>query len=140
MARLDPRNRSGVTRFKQVFRQLDSDRTRPVRGGYLESPLDELRVVMKRFRFVRVPGLPRFTGGAVGYLGYDAAAWFEPVMLQPEGEIEDDHPLGILLTLRCNSFGEQVARGVTRAALAHPVLGGLRLTLAQGSSWGQRQD
>ena len=26
-----------------------------------------------------VPELPRFTGGAVGYLGYDAAAWFEPV-------------------------------------------------------------
>ena len=26
-----------------------------------------------------MPDLPRFTGGAVGYLGYDAAHWFEPV-------------------------------------------------------------
>ncbi len=25
-----------------------------------------------------VPGLPRLTGGAVGYFGYDAAPWFEP--------------------------------------------------------------
>ncbi|HKY29474.1 MAG TPA: hypothetical protein VJM12_16165, partial [Pyrinomonadaceae bacterium] len=26
------------------------------------------------------PGLAPFAGGAVGYLGYDAAAWFEPVL------------------------------------------------------------
>jgi len=30
-----------------------------------------------------VPGLPRFTGGAVGYLGYDAVPWFEPVPVPP---------------------------------------------------------
>ena len=34
---------------------------------------------MAGFHSPFVPGLPRFTGGAVGYLGYDAAAWFEPV-------------------------------------------------------------
>jgi anthranilate synthase component 1 len=28
-----------------------------------------------------VSGLPRFTGGAVGYLGYEAARWFEPSAL-----------------------------------------------------------
>lgn len=28
----------------------------------------------------RRPGLAPFAGGAVGYLGYDAAAWFEPVL------------------------------------------------------------
>src|SRR5262249_34676777 len=27
-----------------------------------------------------VPDLPRFTGGAVGYLGYGAASWFEPIL------------------------------------------------------------
>jgi anthranilate synthase component 1 len=37
---------------------------------------------MAGFHAPFVPGLPRFTGGAVGYLGYDAAAWFEPVRLQ----------------------------------------------------------
>jgi anthranilate synthase component 1 len=41
-----------------------------------------LRELMAGLSSPFVPGLPRFTGGAVGYLGYDAAAWFEPVKLQ----------------------------------------------------------
>jgi len=40
-----------------------------------------LRSLMADFRSPYVPELPRFTGGAVGYLGYDAAEWFEPVPL-----------------------------------------------------------
>jgi anthranilate synthase component 1 len=48
-----------------------------------------IRELMAGFHSPFVPGLPRFTGGAVGYLGYDAAAWFEPVELQP-AEGEDD--------------------------------------------------
>src|SRR5918993_937119 len=49
-----------------------------------------LRELMAGFHAPFVPGLPRFTGGAVGYLGYDAAAWFEPVELQARAEIQDD--------------------------------------------------
>jgi anthranilate synthase component 1 len=49
-----------------------------------------LRELMAGFHSPFVPGLPRFTGGAVGYLGYDAAAWFEPVRLQDGGEPEDE--------------------------------------------------
>jgi anthranilate synthase component 1 len=49
-----------------------------------------LRELMAGFHSPYVPGLPRFTGGAVGYLGYDAAAWFEPVTLQPSAEVEDE--------------------------------------------------
>jgi anthranilate synthase component 1 len=45
-----------------------------------------VRELMAAYRSPLVPGLPRFTGGAVGYLGYDAAAWFEPVTLQPTDE------------------------------------------------------
>src|SRR5690348_5715467 len=45
--------------------------------------------LMAGFHSPFVPGLPRFTGGAVGYMGYDAAAWFEPVELQAP-EREDD--------------------------------------------------
>ncbi len=56
-----------------------------------EKPFVEaLRELMAGFHSPFVPGLPRFTGGAVGYLGYDAAAWFEPVTLQPAGEVEDE--------------------------------------------------
>lgn len=44
-----------------------------------------LRRLMTDFRSPFVPGLPRFTGGAVGYVGYDAVPWFEPVSLQAPG-------------------------------------------------------
>ena len=39
-----------------------------------------LRKLMAEFRAPFVPGLPRFTGGAVGFIGYDAALEFEPVL------------------------------------------------------------
>jgi anthranilate synthase component 1 len=40
--------------------------------------IETLRGLMNSFQSPFVPGLPRFTGGAVGYLGYDTAPWFEP--------------------------------------------------------------
>src|SRR5918992_3619364 len=48
------------------------------------------RELMAGFHSPFVPGLPRFTGGAVGYLGYDAAAWFEPVALQTQTDVEEE--------------------------------------------------
>ncbi len=44
--------------------------------------LTTLRHTLNEFRAPVVPGLPRFTGGAVGFLGYDAVPWFEPVAVQ----------------------------------------------------------
>ena len=41
-------------------------------------PLDEVRGLMARYRFVSHPELPRFAGGAVGFLGYEAIIFFEP--------------------------------------------------------------
>src|SRR5580765_3500914 len=68
------------------------------RGGETkESPepyIAVLRTMMADFRSPFVPELPRFTGGAVGYLGYDTAAWFEPVTLQdaadPDPALKDE--------------------------------------------------
>jgi anthranilate synthase component I len=52
-----------------------------------ETPfIDALRDLMNRFQSPSVPGLPRFTGGAVGYLGYDTAAWFEPTVARQDGD------------------------------------------------------
>jgi anthranilate synthase component 1 len=39
-----------------------------------------LRRLMAEFRAPFVPDLPRFTGGAVGFIGYDAAVGFEPAL------------------------------------------------------------
>jgi anthranilate synthase component 1 len=44
-----------------------------------ETFIATVRRLMADFRAPYVPHLPRFTGGAVGYLAYDAAEWFEPV-------------------------------------------------------------
>ncbi|RMF88293.1 MAG: anthranilate synthase component I [Nitrospinota bacterium] len=40
-------------------------------------PLGALRTLMARYRPVTVEGLPRFFGGAVGYLSYDMVRFFE---------------------------------------------------------------
>src|SRR6266581_4591555 len=51
-------------------------------GSTSESPepyIPTLRRLMADFTSPFVPELPRFTGGAVGFLGYETAAWFEPV-------------------------------------------------------------
>src|SRR4051812_42971652 len=54
------------------------------RGGAVTASdrpfIDTLRRLMADFRSPFVPDLPRFTGGAVGYLGYGAASWFEPTL------------------------------------------------------------
>lgn len=62
-----------------------------VRGGVVEhtldgrsrltphhgNPLRILRQLLRRYRHVATPGLPPFHGGAVGYLSYDLARYFE---------------------------------------------------------------
>ena len=53
--------------------------------------LATLRHTLNEYRAPIVPGLPRFTGGAVGFLGYDAVSWFEPVVAQ---RAEADGELG----------------------------------------------
>src|SRR5213593_3471358 len=41
-------------------------------------PVDQVRKLMARYQFVSRPELPRFAGGAVGFLGYEAIGFFEP--------------------------------------------------------------
>ena len=57
--------------------------------------VETLRSLMNGFRSPFVPGLPRFTGGAVGYFGYDTAAWFEPAIAA--GGSEDAGQAGFML-------------------------------------------
>ena len=42
-------------------------------------PIDELKKILKKYRFVAVKGLPRFCGGAVGYFGYDMVRFVENI-------------------------------------------------------------
>ena len=51
-----------------------------------EAFVPALRRLMAEFRSPFVPGLPRFTGGAVGVIGYDAAPFFEPALIETWAE------------------------------------------------------
>jgi anthranilate synthase component I len=48
--------------------------------------LDVVEMAMKEFRPVGVPGLPRFTGGAVGFIGYEFIHDVEPVVPRPPAD------------------------------------------------------
>ena len=49
-------------------------------------PLHEVERRMSAFQPVEVEGLPVFTGGAVGFLGYDMVRFFEPTVPGPPDE------------------------------------------------------
>src|SRR5512145_873519 len=52
--------------------------------------VDVLRSLMAEFQSPAVTELPRFTGGAVGYLDYDTAEWFEPAVRLDKPPLERD--------------------------------------------------
>ena len=70
------RSKDGKTALDRAGTTIDLD----------EPLITVLRRLMAEYRAPSVPGLPRFTGGAVGYLGYDAATWFEPTLLRHVAE------------------------------------------------------
>jgi len=49
----------------------------------VQDGLEVIERVMKKYRAVAVPGLPRFTGGAVGFIGYEFIHDVEPIVPRP---------------------------------------------------------
>jgi anthranilate synthase component I len=70
------------SRPSTVVRSL-GDSVEIVRGGKKETrpvpgdPLDAVKDILAEYRPVPNPGLPRFYGGAVGFIGYDIIRFFE---------------------------------------------------------------
>jgi len=54
---------------------------------YDGDPLKPLEQEMARFKAVQMPGLPAFTGGAIGYIAYDAVRHYEPRVVPPEADV-----------------------------------------------------
>ncbi len=73
-AGIDPRIVIKASRRELQITELGAERRVEIRGD----PLDEVRKLMARYQFVSRPELPRFSGGAVGFLGYEAIHFFEP--------------------------------------------------------------
>lgn len=78
---------------------------RVIRTGPGESydgdPLAPLEAELANYRAVPIPGVPAFSGGAIGYVAYDAVRHFEPRVKPPEAD-----PLGIpeAVFLLCDSM------------------------------------
>jgi len=62
----------------------------PVTSTEVADPLSAIRGFVPRRRVLPVEGMPRFTGGAVGALAYDAVSTFEPSVPRP-----DRDPVGV---------------------------------------------
>ena len=52
-------------------------------GAAVRDGLEVIERVLKKYRAVPLPGLPRFTGGAVGFIGYEFIHDVEPVVPRP---------------------------------------------------------
>ena len=79
------RARGGHTVVEQTGTATESD----------EPFAEKLRALMASFQAPFVPDLPRFTGGGVGFVSYDAAPQFEPALREawahvPKRDGEDD--------------------------------------------------
>ncbi len=69
----------------KLIREENGNRTE------LPAPNDPLKAVeqeMAEFKPVDVPGLPRFTGGMVGYLGFEYATRIEPIPVPPSDDLK----------------------------------------------------
>jgi len=68
-------------RGRSVERWTHNDGWRP--AGETEDPIGHLAQRLRALPAVPVPGLPRFSGGAVGYLGYDLVRTIERLPAPP---------------------------------------------------------
>jgi anthranilate synthase component 1 len=74
-----------ITRRRQDAAWLDTDHL-VISEGPGSDPLAALRSFIPRRRVATLPEAPRFTGGAVGSLSYDAASSFEPSVALPHAD------------------------------------------------------
>jgi anthranilate synthase component 1 len=56
---------------------------------HASDPLDILREELNQYAVAPTPGLPRFVGGMVGYLGYENVQFFEPTLALPQSNLPD---------------------------------------------------
>src|SRR5512138_2984342 len=59
---------------------LESDSSRVVTFDEHVDPTYFLQEEISRYKFTAQAGMPRFIGGLVGYLGYEAVRFFEPTL------------------------------------------------------------
>jgi anthranilate synthase component 1 len=84
----------------------------PGGGHKVKDGLEVVERVMKKFRPVAVPGLPRFTGGAVGFIGYEFIHDVEPIVPRPPHDALDTPVMCFLIADQLLIF-DRVAQTLT---------------------------
>jgi anthranilate synthase component 1 len=63
--------------LKSRAKSIEIKKGGKVRRYLTDDPLKEIEKIMSGFKAAQVKGLPRFSGGLVGYMGYDMVRFFE---------------------------------------------------------------
>lgn len=87
------------------------------REKYAGDPLDYLKRLLADYRPVRVPGLPPFHGGLVGYLGYEMVSNWERIPCSNPDKL--GYPLGVLMLTDSMIIFDHVKHEVMVVANAH---------------------
>ncbi len=66
---------------EQVTVETDGE---PVETATVEDPLAFVEAFKARYRVPELPHMPRFSGGLVGYFGYDTVGYIEPRLRNPD--------------------------------------------------------
>jgi len=97
------------TRGDQVTVSRDGkQKTRRLEPG--EDPLSALKALLSEYKFVPVAGLPKFCGGAVGFMGYDVVRFFERLPGTPQDDLGLPDSV-FVLTDTCLIFDHVFHRG-----------------------------
>ena len=70
-------NRDGKTFSTQ------NNKTIKIEGSFL----DILRNIQSKYNSIKISGMPSFTGGLVGYLGYETISWIENIPIHKESAL-----------------------------------------------------
>ncbi len=105
---------------------------RIIRDGVIEEsttgkdPLSSLKRLMSEYRYVETEGIPRFFGGAVGYIGYDMVRFFEEL---PENTKDDlKLPDSVFIITDTILIFDNVTQKIKIVSNAHITDGNLRNT------------
>jgi anthranilate synthase component 1 len=75
-----------------------------------EDPLEALKALLSEYKFVPVEGLPKFCGGAVGFIGYDVVRFFEKLPDRASDDLALPDSV-LVLTDTCLIFDHAFHRG-----------------------------
>ncbi len=117
---------SGPRRIFEVFEQETRIREKSGETRTVATPADPLELIEQELagcKPVELPGLPRFTGGALGFIGYEYVHRIEPTVPRPEDDQLGTPLLYFLITDSVVTFdhARQVIQIIVNAHLdEHP--------------------